>query len=58
MHGVITPLPTTPSWRGAQLRKSTRTNLLLLLRKVNRCSDFVTHVVVHNSVVPQIVLNI
>jgi hypothetical protein len=26
MHGAIAPLPNTPSWRGAQLRKKHRDN--------------------------------
>jgi hypothetical protein len=31
MHAAISPLPNTPSWRGARFKKSTRTTLPLPL---------------------------
>jgi len=34
MLGAIDPLPSTPSWRGAQLKKSTETTLPLLFTLV------------------------
>jgi hypothetical protein len=36
MHGAIPPLPNTPSWRGAQFKRSTGTSLPSTFILLNR----------------------
>jgi hypothetical protein len=47
MRGGITPLPSTPSWRGAQLKKSTGTtlfncNFIVLNPVILTCINYVS----------------
>jgi hypothetical protein len=35
MRGAVPPLPSTPSWRGAQLKKHRETLFLILKTKLN-----------------------
>jgi hypothetical protein len=41
MRGAIPPLPTTPSWRGAQLKH--RDNFTFTFVSCNLCRSFVAH---------------
>jgi len=60
MRGAIPPLPNTPSWRGAQLKKSTGTTLLLTehYEKLKYTHQSFRHIVEHSPTLGKSLINL